>query len=72
MNPCPGCGEENPVLRVVVPHKGWNAMSAVCCPRCYMQGPVAVGDEEAIRIWNAMPRACGGQRRYQFIKQKGE
>lgn len=57
LNPCPVCGEEHPVLRVVIPHKGWNAMSAGFCPRCYMSGPVVVGDEEAARVWNAMPRA---------------
>ena len=28
----------------------------VCCNSCYQSGPWALTDEEAVRLWNKMPR----------------
>lgn len=54
--PCPACGSENLCIRCNPIHKNWNAMSAIACSDCYMQGPPVVEDEAAIKAWNALPR----------------
>lgn len=58
MEPCPACRSTRVyVMRSLTETSAAGNLPKVQCPDCCCVGPVAETSDEAIRAWNAIPRA---------------
>lgn len=56
IKPCPYCGKKDAEHKVAVLYDRESQMEHVECDYCGMCGPLAADEEEAVRMWNDLPR----------------
>lgn len=65
LEPCPGCGEDSPIL-LDDDHDIWHLIWSVVCSGCSMRGPASRTQTNAIEAWNSLAtasrRAVDGER----------